>query len=343
MTTNEGGAQCVGCTNVLVDGYTTQNTGDDALAFFSYQPPADPVSGIFPPPIPSTGLVKNVTIHDGFARGILLWTTPNVVVDPSCVVVDCPILEHASVNPATTLYLRQMTTQPDFDRQVLIDNFVVAIRSAANGGTSATDIFSKLDWLLLLKSHASQAALIDLISPTHDAVVSGGANWNLDQSFDGNGIDGSIRTNFFGTPNYTQNSACLFAYNINALVNENLGMCGGRSAAPLTVAEIVPFNNGNMSTLANDGTVDTDAVTTSPAGFYLWNRTDANTKNVYKDGVLLSTHTTASTAIPTAILALSNGGTFSTAQLALFGYGAALLPAEITTLNTAAMAFVTAF
>jgi hypothetical protein len=343
LTTNEGGPQCVGCTNVLVDTYVAQNPGDDALAFFSYQPPPDPVLGPLPP-IPSTGFVRNVKVNDGFGRGILLWTTPNVAIDQSCVIVNCPILEHATVNLATTAYVTRMTVPPDFDRQVIIDNFVVAIRDAAHNGNSATDIFSKLDWLLLLKSHDSQAALIDLIFPNHNAVISGGATWNIDQSFSGNGSNAAINTNFFGTPNYTQNSACMFAYNINSIINENKPMCGGQTTAPATtVAEIVPFNNGNMLTQANDATADSDAVTTSPSGFYLWNRTDANTKSVYKDGVLLSTHTTASTAIPAQIQALATGAVFSTAQLAVFGYGAALLPAEIATLNTAVMAFVTAF
>ena len=336
LTTNDGGAQMTTCTGILVDGYTAQNTGDDMVAFFES----------------CTGYITGANLSDSFARGILLVDSVDMVVDPANVVTRCPVLTILKLNAITKAYIAKMTVQPDGERQVIIDKLVTSLLA---GAVSGTNILALMDSMFLLKSHDEQAARVNLINPAQVATVAGLPVFSIDTGYAGDGIAGTIRTGV--TPAlYTQNSASMYVFIVNP-VSENKACCGGLTGS--NGAYIIPNNAGSITTQTNAATADTDLVpptvpptpvTNQSVGFSLWSRTAANAVAVYDSNEItetiggpIATHTTASSGIPAAMFMLSNGASFSTTQQAVFGFGAALTPDQVTDLYNAIEVFVGSF
>ena len=60
--------------NVLIDNLVVQSTGDDSLAFFNVD----------------NGIIKNCRISDSFSRGILLYNSPQTILENNTI-IRCPI------------------------------------------------------------------------------------------------------------------------------------------------------------------------------------------------------------------------------------------------------------
>lgn len=137
---------------------------------------------------------------------------------------------------------------------------------------------------------------------------------------------------------YTRNDAMLFFWCGQASLAANAWMLGlraedGTAAAAVHLAPVVT----NEIHAQINGATATTAPNTSTEGLFLAQRTDANTQQIWKDGIKVAESSVASVAIPAGMMMLTPA-----VRTRVWGWGASLTPAQQVTFHSLLSAFVTA-
>jgi hypothetical protein len=231
-------------------------------------------------------------------------------------------------------------TLPSSGQQVLQNQLVLDLKA---GG-----IWAKLDSFRVYATDGdSDFALIDWKRLVMCTAVNS-PTFTTNVGYRGNGTSAYINSNYnpsLHAVNLSLNSASIFAYiSVSRTVGQIQGYQGQFSGSSYLLMAAGTSNIGeshvNSTTFVNNGITG--------VGFQLVNRLDANTLNVYYQGVLQNTNSSASVAasLPnqtTWDFGGNNGGAgalFSDVGNAIIGYGANL-NAEQSDFNTAVNNYIT--
>jgi hypothetical protein len=231
-------------------------------------------------------------------------------------------------------------TLPSAPQQIIQNQLMIDLKNAG--------VWNKLDSFRVYATDGSAAyALIDWKRLVLCTAVNS-PTFTINQGYKGNGTSSYIDSNF--TPstdgvNYTLNNASIFAY-ISAVrttgqIQAYQGFFAGVSWLLLSAGtNAIGESYINSVTAVNN--------TTTGVGFQLVNRINANTLNVYYQGVIRNTNNAStSVSLPASKiwdLAANNnssGAFFSDVQNAIVGYGANL-NAEQSAFNTAVNNYMSA-
>lgn len=160
-------------------------------------------------------------------------------------------------------------------------------------------------------------------SPVHTA----------NEGFEGNAIDSRLELGY--TPsvhanNMSLNDACVFIYNRKAGLTASdyqLGAYDNTNFLQVGIGTSAGKSGGRVN---NNATFIGEVVASNHDAFWMIDRPDASTVNVYKNGVLHRTQNVSSTALPTVemmVLALGRAGSpthHSDAQVSIYGISGSL-------------------
>lgn len=173
--------------------------------------------------------------------------------------------------------------------------------TATEGGT----LYARYDILMLYASQSSGVALLNLPNSTYTATNSG-CTFTANVGFAAPGSSAVITTTFnpstATTPNYTQNSAHMAVWSLNA------GQSSVPSVSIATTVNIFPaFTDGNTYLRVNDATQSGGFTSPASNGLFLANRDSSTTRQGYHNGVSVGTYpTTTSGAVPNGALTAIN-------------------------------------
>lgn len=237
-------------------------------------------------------------------------------------------------DPAAASLFARMTTAPSPARKAAISAYISALKTAS--------IWSKLDALYSLAANDTQAALLNWVANQYNATAVNTPTFTANQGYAGDGTTSYIDTNFTPSsavsPQYALNSASAFVKS-----NTNLRADGSSIFGQGTVT-INPENVGNANaTVSINGTSALAGSPTTTLDLFTLSRVSSSAYNLYQNSTLLSSQVSASTTVPTSSFRiLSDGTNFSTRQIQLVGFGASLSATDVTNLNTATIAYLTA-
>lgn len=232
-----------------------------------------------------------------------------------------------------------MTTAPSVADKVIWNTM---IKNLITSG-----VWAKLDQFVIhaIHTNAGGEALINVVNPgVNDAAEVNAPAWTQYQGFTGANLK-YIETNFqpdIDGVNYQLNDGAFFFYERTAGGAAELYAESGvrDTAGPNERLLIFARYNGNAIFSVNDSNI-TGIACADASGFWIANRLEAGSKQVYRNNLLINTLNINATALPgfnNTILAYRNGGVASNyaigRQIATFGHAAGLLPAERLSLMT---------
>ncbi|TIM14476.1 MAG: hypothetical protein E5Y67_12415 [Mesorhizobium sp.] len=240
---------------------------------------------------------------------------------------------------ALALFAR-FTTPPTEARKVLINTRIAAAK--ASGAWDLRDGF------YMIAAADAQAGQRNWKADAFNLTPTGTIAFEADRGYTGNGVDGYLATGF--TPStaggqWTLNSSHMSLWSRTEAQSANIAM-GARTGAVAAQSLIILRNAGVGSFRANqDLTTGTVAVASSIGGFVA-RRSASNAMAFARNGAILGTSTTVSTALTAAALvigALNTNGVFSnfvTYQFASAGFGGNLTDAQILAEYNADLAYM---
>lgn len=231
----------------------------------------------------------------------------------------------------TTALLAAMTSQPNRQRQRLIDTAIGALKTAG--------IWTKLDALQVYAAHHEQAGRVDWKLPSRVASRTETLTFTADRGFAGDGVSGKLDTGFnpaAGTPVSSLDSACMAIWqngtaNIAGYVNWTKES-GNQSLLTPVGASTSVYWALNRPASTNTSTFP------NLQGFFAANRSAAAAEEAYHNGIAIASAAVASSAIPNKSIWLGgwrNTDTLSsptTRQFSAFAYGSSLTAEEQATL-----------
>lgn len=190
-------------------------------------------------------------------------------------------------------FFNQLPTQPG---NTMKENYNTLFNSLKGGSNN----FAKHDRLYIRGSEYQDNALISLPNPTSTATTEvNSPSWVQYQGYTGAATK-YLNLNY--TPsssgvNFTTNSACVWGY---SRTNLNAGYAIGVAQAAGNESSIAPRLSGDFYGSMNDAIAhDTFVASANSLGLFSCVRTNANTVQLWKNGVLVATDTFASGAKPT--------------------------------------------
>jgi hypothetical protein len=238
----------------------------------------------------------------------------------------------AILNYATTLGY----TLPSVPQQVKQNKLVVDLKNAG--------IWSKLDTFgVFATDGSSNFALIDWKRLSLLTAVNS-PTFTTNQGFNGNGTSSYINSNYNPTANgvnFTRNNASLGVYLLSN-PSGDLVYIGGYS--DVGILTLINPNRGTPLGRMND-TAPFPTTGLSATGLISQNRPNSTTRNIYANGTLHESGTSASTGLPNAnfyILALNGNGSISlptTAKVSMH-YCASDLTANQSDFSTAINTYI---
>lgn len=244
---------------------------------------------------------------------------------------------------AKALFAR-MSVEPAATRKGQIDTLIRRLKIAG--------LWTKFDILYLLAAHDAQAARLNWIADAHNLTAVSSPTFTEDRGYAGNGSTSYLDTGWAPStgPNFTLNSASLGVY-VNAGTDDGAATrvaagCISSGAGAIVIPRSQTTNKlrGRINASAS---VDSTGSAATILGLSCLTRTDASNVNLYRNGALDSTVSSASASMPAialAILANNNAGVianFSDARVAFAFAGAGLSAADIAAINTLVLAYLT--
>ena len=234
---------------------------------------------------------------------------------------------------ATALFAR-FTTPPDAARKALIDALIVSLKTAG--------VWAKLDALYVMAAADSQAARRNWIADQFNLTAASSPTFTADRGYQGDGATSSLTTAFNPTSAaglYVQNSANAGFWSLtnSAADTFDMGVAGTLAINPRT-------SGGVLRGQVNDGTAGNFDAQATSIGHTLITRTAAGVRTFYKNGAAAGGGTTASTAVPNAVVPLLRLGSsgYSARQLAAAHLGSGLSAQNASDLYTALNTYLTA-
>jgi len=246
----------------------------------------------------------------------------------------------AGFDAASVALFAAMTVQPSASRKALYDALIRGIK--------ADGVWGKLDWLGIGTVHDFQAGLPNIVAPSLVLTPVNDPSFVTDRGWTGNGVDSYFNTNWNPltavAPKFTQNNAHMGVWcrnDVSAFNQADIGHYARSHIAARSGTLVQSYPNANAASA-------TLPVATS-VGHSVWVKPNATTAEIYKNGAFLAAPavtTAAPFSQPFLVCAANqNSGVptgFSTRNLALFHWGAALTATEVAALNNRLSAFVTA-
>jgi len=236
----------------------------------------------------------------------------------------------------TTTLLAAMTVQPNAARKNLIDDCVIALKSAG--------VWTKLDFLYVHAAHDKQAGFVNWKTPSNVATEIPTLNFTTDRGFKSNGTSAYINTGLVESAltNFKQNDAHLAVWNL--VTPAGSGTNDTVISELTTPRSIMSLNNvGSFSSRLQTAATQT-ASPASLIGHFCISRSLAASYDRYVNGTFFDTASTASSApIAEAIVLLrSTTPVFANAsQLAVSHGGAGLTAGEATSMYNALRTYLT--
>lgn len=238
---------------------------------------------------------------------------------------------------ALALFAR-FTTPPSEARKAIINSLVVSLTSAG--------IWSGRDLLHIIAAASAQAGQRNWMADQYNLVPVNLPTFVADRGYTGDGTSSYLNTAF--TPSTqstkaTQNDASAFVWSRTSV--QDLGALLGDSSATPALNLYSRYSDDTTYARLNT-TTDGDEPSADGSGLWCLNRTAAGAFEIWRNGVLVSTETAVSTSLSTAALTLLRGAStdtdLSTSQVAAFGFGKSLTPAQQPQLYTAIAAYMAA-
>lgn len=213
-------------------------------------------------------------------------------------------------------------------------------------------VWTLLDRLWLFAAEDAAQALTDLVARSAATAVNS-PTFTANRGYAGNGTTSYVNSNF--TPStdgvqYVRDSASAFTYQNTDRVAGAIDSLGVANAGGVQTVVSPRYTGdiagGNVNNTAAAGSA-TGAVTDA-LGLVTMSRTSSTALAAYKRATLLGAASVASSAVQNvavAFLGLNNNGAFTqgeTARVALAGMGGGLTAGQVTSLNTALEAYLTA-
>ena len=229
---------------------------------------------------------------------------------------------HPTFSSEALAIFASMTTPPTTARKIIINNFVVSLKSSG--------VWAGLDVLYLLAAADSQAAIINWKNPgTFNAIAVSSPAFVADRGFTGDGATSRLRTQYAPSTNginFTLNDA---SYWLFSLTSAAIGASDiGNTTNPR--ASMSVRNADNITARLNDAAADSRA-NLDGKGWYGAQRRGFADKRLWKDGTQQgAAFTTNSTGLPTQEqwICGSNSGIFSSRQIAAAAWGSSLTGLE---------------
>ena len=194
-----------------------------------------------------------------------------------------------------------------------------AYKALINGLVS-DGVWAKLDLLQIYATQDATTALLNLVSTSYPATVSGSPTFTADGGYttaSGKYIDTGFAFN--AGVNYTQNAASLLVWsgsNVAAATNNKILTS---AAAFNGSANLQPRSSTDVAVLLlNDTSAITSPANTDGSGFYAGIRTNSTTKQLWKDGVQMGGDITRASVALQAVN-LQTGGNNAVASNAYAG------------------------
>lgn len=227
-----------------------------------------------------------------------------------------------------------------------------AYRALINGlvNTTATEggtLFARFDILMSFATESSGVALLNLVNSTY-AATNNGTTFTADRGFAGTGGTAYVATNFnpstATSPNYTQNSAHLSVWSLNAAQSTaasiSIQSAGGESNI------FTEFTDGNSYLRVNDSAQTGGFTSSSLTGLFLGNRDSSTTRQGYHNGTSVGTYgSSASAALVNNVVAAvstSNNTTPSSNKVAAISAGSSLSATDQLNFYNLVRAYMTA-
>jgi hypothetical protein len=212
-------------------------------------------------------------------------------------------------------------------------------------GLNTDGVLAKLDTLYVFKTNTIATAKLNLVQRNYDITSPNGdptftANTNIqnpsNKYFDSH-FDASTAT----SPNFVQNSACMFNWNTtNAQVTANgaqMGLVTG-GATSLTNRDGSDLLQSRINTSTSLAISNADA-----SGLWLQNRTSSSNVDIYHNGASFAAgNSNTSAAVQSSDMTFFVGSNFDTVStLVAGGWGGTLSSTDVSNLNTRLNTFLT--
>lgn len=245
-----------------------------------------------------------------------------------------PILFGANYSAEAKAVFAAMTTAPTTARRKLIDACIVALKA---GG-----VWAKLDVLYMLAAADGQAALVNWRNPgTYNGTAVNSPTFTADMGYTGNGSSAKISTGFNPSsavaPQFVQNSATLFVWNISDIA-EDKDQLGSDGAFAAGASYFVSRSSGGSMFSALNSAADSDAgvANGNGSGLIALSRNSSANYVRWRNTTALATVTSTSAAPANLeIVALRGEDGYTSYQVAAAGIGAGLSAPEEAVLYNA--------
>ena len=161
--------------------------------------------------------------------------------------------------------------------------------------------FTEFDRLWIHGVSNAIAARTSLANPTSTIITNvNSVLFTANQGFTGNAVNNYLDTNYnlsTSAVKYTKNSASAFAY---SRTSNQSPLCdfGAIGLTPLSITQLFIRNNSDAIVGDINSNNNTFGVNSNGTGFYSLVRTASNSSSIYKNGLVLSSGTTASVLPP---------------------------------------------
>lgn len=226
------------------------------------------------------------------------------------------------LEPETETLVAAMTPEPDFARQIVINNLIVALKA---GG-----IWPLLDILYVFAAHAQQPATLNWKAPANFvATPVSSPTFTVDRGFSGNGASAYLAPGWSPSdgPQYQQDSAHVSGWSLSPGSASATEQLVGTSTGTSPDILLGPRFTGDLfRMIVNDGTASSTIASTNRDGFFIANRSGASARQGYRNGASLGSDAVASTGETiSALTFLRNGAaTFASLLIAQGSTGASL-------------------
>lgn len=221
-------------------------------------------------------------------------------------------------DPAATAYFSRMAAQPGPARKGQINTLIVALKAAG--------VWAKLDFLYLLAAHDAQAGRLNMVANDELAPVNSPL-FTVDRGFKGDGAAAYLESALTQSalPKAGQNDAS-WLLGVRQIGETSRFVIGAISAVRFAFQGRAA---GGVSVRNTQGAVSDDVASVPQTGRFGSTRAGATDHRVFRNGELVGTFATSSSAPSSqAILLFRGGSVYSSAEVTHYGAGASLTPAQ---------------
>lgn len=232
--------------------------------------------------------------------------------------------------------IARMTNPQSFQRKWVINNFWKT--------PGIKPIMAKLDAYFLFAAADSQASLLNWVADQYNATPVASPTFTIDRGYQGNPPTFTfLETDFNPTtavsPKFVLNSAVIGVVSRSDVTDSSQFDIGTTSSRFNCRSTTGPGLRGVM----NDGTTTNFGTKATSIGMFALNRSAADARQGYIDGVLSGSDTLASTALANETIRMLRGTfNFSTRELSAGFFGQSLTAQEHATLYAATQAYLVA-